>query len=137
MNKLSIPVEEYTTPDPVVLTEDASVDDLMLVMKNEGIRHVPILNNGQVAGVVSDRDVRVVMGLDFQEKNLVQARDIMASNPVTFSSETPLEEVVLEMSRQRIGSVIVNEDNKLLGIFTVTDALNALIEIVRSGRDGD
>lgn len=131
MNSLSIPVEEFTTPDPVVLTEKASVDDLMQVMKNKGIRHIPIVSDGKVVGVVSDRDVRVVMGLNFQEKNLVQARDIMTSNPFTVSSETPLEEVALEMSRQKIGSVIVTEGNQLLGIFTVTDALNALIEISR------
>lgn len=135
MRKLNIAVEEFTTPDPVALTEDATVDDLIEVMKNAGIRHIPILKNGKVVGVVSDRDVRVVSGLDFQEKNLVQARDIMARDPVTVSSETPLEEVALEMSRQKIGSVIVTEGDQFLGIFTVTDALNALIEISRGNRD--
>ena len=131
MSKFKVPVEEFTTPDPVALPEEASVDELVEVMKKAGIRHVPIVNNGKAVGVVSDRDVRVVLGLDFQKKNLVQARDIMARDPVTFSSDTPLEEVALEMSRQKIGSVIVTEEDRLLGIFTVTDALNALIEISR------
>ncbi len=129
-----MPVEEFTTPDPVTLTEEASVEDLIQVMKNEGIRHVPIMKNGSVVGVVSDRDVRVVMGLEFHQKNSVKARDIMAKDPVTVSSETPLEDVALEMSRLKIGSVMVTEGNQLLGIFTVTDALNALIEISRENR---
>lgn len=135
MNKLGIPVEEFTTPDPAVLTEEASVEDMMRVMKGKGVRHIPIVKNGNVVGVVSDRDVRVVMGLNFSEKNIVQAGDIMAKDPVTVSSETPLDEVALEMSQRKIGSVIVNEGDKLLGIFTVTDALNALIEIIRSSRE--
>ena len=56
----------------------------------------------------------------------------MVRDPLTVSSEMPLDEVAFEMSTRKVGSVIVNDENdELLGIFTVTDALNALIEIAR------
>jgi acetoin utilization protein AcuB len=56
----------------------------------------------------------------------------MALNPITVNSQTSLDEVAFEMSKNKIGSVIVNdEEDKFLGIFTATDALNALIEIAR------
>ena len=62
----------------------------------------------------------------------MRAADIMAADPVTVSVSAPLDEVAYTMSEKKIGSVIVNDQNgKLLGIFTATDALNALIEIVR------
>jgi acetoin utilization protein AcuB len=65
----------------------------------------------------------------------VRAADIMATDPVAVTAGTPLDEVAYAMSDRKIGSVIVNEDTgEFLGIFTVTDALNALIEISRSGR---
>lgn len=132
MKRLNMPVEEYTTPNPITATEQASVDEMMKLMEKEGIRHLPIVKGSQVVGIVSERDLRLVRGLNLKEKNLVCAADIMAKDPVTVSSEATLDEVAFEMSRQKIGSVIVNEGEQFLGIFTVTDALNALIEITRA-----
>ncbi len=134
--ELNAPVEEYTTPNPLTAPETATVDELTQILKDNGVRHLPITNakGDKIVGVVSDRDLRVVAGLDFTERNMVRAMDIMAPNPVTVSSDSPLDEVALQMSEKKIGSVIVNEGDQLLGIFTVTDALNALIEITRAAR---
>lgn len=135
MSQLHLPVEEFTTPNPVTATENTMIEDLSLLMKEHHIRHIPILRENRVVGIVSDRDLRVVSGLTAREKMLVQARDIMVPDPITVSSETSLDEVAFEMSQNKIGSVIVNdESDKFLGIFTATDALNALIEIARGVR---
>lgn len=134
MLPLNLPVEEYTTPNPVTAREDMLIDDLRRLMEEHGIRHLPIVRGGTVVGVISDRDARVVAGLDFEQKLQVRAADIMAPDPLTVSAATPLDEVAYAMSEQKIGSVIVNDENgQFLGIFTVTDALNALIEIARGG----
>ncbi|MGZ3722566.1 MAG: CBS domain-containing protein [Bdellovibrionales bacterium] len=132
MSKLKVSVEEFTTPNPVTATENATLDDLNRLMKDFEIRHLPITRDGQVVGIVSDRDLRLASGLTSGEKRLVLASDLMASNPVTVSAGATLDEVAFEMSKSKIGSVIVNDENdRLLGIFTATDALNALIEIAR------
>ncbi|HLS80278.1 MAG TPA: CBS domain-containing protein [Steroidobacter sp.] len=134
MQPTRIPVEEFTTPDPITATEDMTIDDLSRLMQKHGIRHLPVVRDGAVVGVISDRDVRLVAGLTVPEKLQVQAADIMAADPLTVSAAAPLDEVALAMSEKKVGSVIVNdEDGRFLGIFTATDALNALIEIVRSG----
>lgn len=134
MLPLNLPVEEYTTPNPVTAGEDMLIDDLRRLMEEHGIRHLPIVRGGTVVGVISDRDARLVAGLDFEKKLQVRAADIMASDPLAVSAATPLDEVAYAMSEQKIGSVIVNDENgQFLGIFTVTDALNALIEIARGG----
>ncbi len=134
MLPLNLPVEEYTTPNPVTAREDMLIDDLRRLMEEHGIRHLPIVRGGTVVGVISDRDARLVAGLDFEQKLQVRAADIMAPDPLTVSAATPLDEVAYAMSEQKIGSVIVNDENgQFLGIFTVTDALNALIEIARGG----
>lgn len=134
MKQLDLPVEEFTTPDPITAEESSSIADLRKIMDTHGVRHIPITRQGSVVGLVSDRDLRVVAGLEMREKLLVRASDIMAPDPVTVQSQTTLDEVALEMSQRKIGSVIVNEGDKFMGIFTVTDALNALIEITRSMR---
>ncbi|MBK9321477.1 MAG: CBS domain-containing protein [Bdellovibrionaceae bacterium] len=133
MNKLNLPVDEFTTPDPITAVETSSIEDMVHLMKENGVRHLPIIRDGKVVGIVSDRDIRLASGLNSREKMQIEAKHIMASDPVTVNSQTSLDEVALEMSRSKIGSVIVNDENeKFLGIFTVTDALNALIEIARS-----
>ncbi len=135
MEKLKLPVEEFTTPDPITAPEDAYTDELCDLMAEHGIRHLPIVTAGQVVGIVSERDLKVVAGLELSEKQLVRASDIMARDPVAVDSHATLDEVAYEMSSRKIGSVIVNEGSKFLGIFTSTDALNALIEITRSARE--
>jgi len=136
MDRLRVPVEEFTTPNPITANEDTSIEDLRSLMAEHGIRHLPIVNGNRVVGIISDRDLRVIAGLDLREKSLVSAKDIMAEDPFTVSSEATLDEVAFEMSNRKIGSVIVNEGNSFLGIFTATDALNALIEVTRAIRDG-
>lgn len=133
MSRLDIPVEEFTTPNPITARESTSIEELKSLMRENGIRHIPILNGQTVIGLVSDRDLKLAAGLNQSEKRQLSARDIMAPDPVTVNGGESLENVVFEMSEKKIGSVIVNDANdKLLGMFTVIDALNALVEIVRA-----
>jgi len=133
--KWNLPIEEFTTPNPVTATESMSIEELRRLMREHGVRHLPVVRDGKVVGVVSDRDVRVAQGLSAEHSIQVCAADIMATDPVMVKASAPIEEVAYAMSDKKIGSVLVNEDNgEFRGIFTVTDALNALIEISRSGQ---
>ncbi len=133
MSHFAVPVEEYTTPNPITVEADAAIEKVYDIMKKHGIRHVPVLNGNAVVGIISERDVRVAHNLSRKEKLMVKALDVMVTEPVTVSAGAALDDVAFEMSRNKIGSVLVNDENdELLGIFTVTDALNALIEIARS-----
>ncbi len=132
MLRTDVTVDEFTTPEPVTATEDMTIDDLQRLMEKHGIRHLPVVRDESVVGVISDRDVRLVAGLTHAEKYQVRAADIMTPEPLVVSATARLDEVALAMSERKVGSAIVTEaDGKLLGIFTATDALNALIEIVR------
>lgn len=127
-----MPVDEFTTPDPITVTESMMIDELWQLMEKHGIRHLPVMRGDDVVGIISDRDVRLIAGLSVAEKYQVQAADIMTPEPLSVTASAPLDEVAYAMSERKVGSVIVkDEDGQLLGIFTATDALNALIEIVR------
>jgi acetoin utilization protein AcuB len=129
MRHLRIPVEDYTTPSPITAHIDTSIADIVAMMEAHGIRHIPIVDADRPVGIVSDRDTRLIQRLAGAEQ--LTARDIMVPEPYVVGPEEPLEDVALAMGRQRIGSAIVTEDGRIAGIFTLTDALNALIEIVR------
>lgn len=132
MRNLQMPVEEYTTPCPTTAHEDIPVEKLAALMKDQGIRHIPIKNESGIVGIVSDRDLRVAIALIEKDQRKVSAKEVMTYNPVFVNSNDPLDEVAFKMSESKIGSVLVMDDNdEFLGIFTVTDALNALIELAR------
>lgn len=129
MKHLRIPVDEYTTPSPLTVNIGASMDELVDIMKSNEIRHIPVVENDRPVGIISDRDVKMVMNV--AGASVLRARDLMHENPYMVESGTLLEEVVLEMSKNKFGSAIVNDDGRIVGIFTSTDALNALVEILR------
>jgi acetoin utilization protein AcuB len=86
----------------------------------------------RLASPVFNRAMRLLLGLGTERRNQVTARDIMAADPVSVFADTPLDEVAFDVSERKIGSMPVYEESgAYLGIFTVTDALDALIEIVR------
>lgn len=134
MKNLELYVEEYTSPNPITAHENDPVEAVANLMRKNGVRHIPIVKGEQVVGIVSDRDIKVLEGLEVRDKAQVLARHIMSPDPITVDARTSLDHVALEMSKRKIGSVIVYEEGKLLGIFTSTDALNALVEVVREKR---
>lgn len=128
----ALKVDEFTSPSAYHVFPDSPLDHVIDLMVKEGIRHVPVLKNGsaEVVGIISDRDVNVQKRL-YPDRSL-SASDVMKKNPYVVPPETPIEEVAFQMSKNKIGSAIVQSPSKdFLGIFTSTDALNALIEIIR------
>ncbi len=126
-------VEEFTTPDPVTVAEATPIEELRALMAEHGVRHLPVLRDGEVVGVISERDVRLVHGLSLDEQRQIRAQDLMADEPFVVHASALLDEVAMEMVGRRVGSAIVREEGgDFLGIFTLTDALNALVEIVRN-----
>lgn len=133
---IQVPVDEFTSPSPVTSAETADCDELAGLMQEHGIRHLPILRDGTVVGMVSARDLKVLTALEPERRALVTAADIMTPDPVAVRSSDRLDDVALLMSERKIGSVVVlDEDNRFYGIFTATDALNALVEIARGALD--
>jgi acetoin utilization protein AcuB len=111
------------------------------MMDEHGIRHLPVQNKGKVVGIVSERDLHhyIKRAAPEAEKETIQARHIMISDPYIVPFRAPLNEVVLEMAKRRIGSVIVQRQGKLAGILSAIDVCRILGEYLESmfpGRRG-
>lgn len=128
--KHRVAVEEFTSPGPYSVAPETPYQDIMKLMDEGGVRHIPVLDGKEPVGMISDRDLKLVRFLENGTK--VVAADLMSGTPYLVDTESPLDEVALEMSRRKIGSAIVMDaEGKVSGIFTATDALNALVEVLR------
>lgn len=131
--KIKIPhiaVDEYTSPCSVIATEETTLFEIDQLMKDEGVRHIPVVKDERPIGLISDRDLRTIINYDIAKT--LKAKDLMIPGPFTVTVGMALSEVAYEMSSKKLGSAIVLElDGTIYGIFTSTDALNALVEILR------
>lgn len=127
-NLKKLTVEEYTSPNIMTASKEDLLIDLDKIMKDKNIRHMPIVENGKVVGVLSQRDLYKV---DKNELDSINVDAIMTKEPYLVSKSELLHDVAYHMSSKKIGSAIVTEGNKIFGIFTTTDALNALVEVMR------
>ena len=131
MKQLIVPVEEFTTPDPISIEETMGLEELLRLMSSNGNRHLPVMRDGELAGIISDRDVRLFAGMPLEDRKGLTAGDIMTEDLLSIDASTPLDEAAMLMSAHKVSSLIVREDDQFLGIFTATDALNALVEVLR------
>ncbi len=128
MSSINLNVEEFTSPNLVLAEETESLKSLEEKMKSNNIRHIPVVKNKKLTGIVSLRDL-YTSDKDNLEK--LTAKDRMTEKPFFVSREDKIQDVAFEMSNRKIGSAIVEDhDGTVFGIFTTTDALNALVEVV-------
>ena len=126
----NLKVDAFTTPAPAVVKGEESIADIINKMEANGFRHLPVVDINNVAiGVITDRDVATVKTFAFNKD--ITAVDLMSPCPFSVVKGSSLVEAAFIMSDKKIGSLIVNDEHgKVVGIFTSTDALNALIEVL-------
>jgi acetoin utilization protein AcuB len=116
----------------------------MHLMRDRGIKHLPVLRDGELLGVLSDRDIRAfapskATALDVYEINYLLAKatvkDAMGAGLATTAPDTPVEEAALQMLDRNIGCLPVLEGDLLMGIISDRDIFRALVDItgVRHG----
>lgn len=117
------------TPDPVIIDADLLVSDAAERMFQIHARHLPVYRGGHLVGILSDRDVARTTTEKTDTKTRVE--QACTPNPYVCVPDAPLAEVVTVLLRHKIGAALVMEGGQLLGMFTVTDALEALVSLLR------
>jgi CBS domain-containing protein len=117
------------TPFPYSIAPSASLDDAQAMMREHDIRHLPVCEDHNVVGVLSDRELRV--GLALTDRVALTVADICLNEPLLVDLEQRLDAVAALMATRRIGSAIVMRGDKLSGILTTTDVCRLLTELLR------
>ena len=120
------------TPFPYSIDVDAPLKDAHKLMREHHFRHLPVTRAGAIVGVLTDRDIKLVLGPDFDypDEEKLAVRDAYVERPCVVHASTPVATVARTMAENHIGSAIVTKNDKLVGIFTVTDACRALAEVL-------
>jgi len=103
-------------------------------MRAHKIRHLPVTDDGILVGVVTDRDVKLLFGPDFQypDPDELKVSDAVVQESYVVDVDTPLESVLELMAEKHIGSALVTENGDLQGIFTSTDACRAFADYLNA-----
>lgn len=127
-------IKSVMTPFPHSVDIDDPVTRAEEIMREYDVRHVPVEENGYLVGVATHRDtVRLVNpALDEHSRARIRVRQVYTPNPYVVDLNAPLDRVLLEMAERHIGSALVVRKDKLVGIFTVTDACRVLAQVVRA-----
>ena len=138
-------IRNWMTPEVITVTPDTSLLKLGKLMRDHGVRRLPVLDNGRVVGIISDRDVRdaspsKATTLDMYEMHYllaeIKAKDIMTPKPVTIKPTDTVEKAAMIMLDKKIGGLpVVDEKGALAGIISDQDVFKALVNIT-GVRDG-
>jgi acetoin utilization protein AcuB len=126
-------VREQMTTAAFTIGSDLPLSVAHDVMRAHRIRHLPVLCDGTLVGVVSQRDLHLIESLGGVDPREVAVEEAMTPDPYTVSPGAALSDVVHQMAERRIGSAIVVERGKVVGMFTAVDALRVLGELLSSG----
>ena len=118
------------TPSPHTIARNQSVSVAHRLMRDHGIRHLPVLDGNQVVGILSERDILLCESFPGVNPTDLRVEEAMAPGPYTVTPEAPLAEVVATLLDRGIGSAIVLEGDKVTGVFTTVDALRALGDLL-------
>lgn len=119
-------VRQYMTVAPHTVGRDRSLADARRMMTDHHVRHLPVLDGGRIVGLLTERDLLLVETLPHVRPTEVRVEEAMVQDVFTVLPDTPIAEVVETMIERKFGSAVVTEHDRVLGVFTTVDALQAL-----------
>lgn len=133
MNRDIPTVGDYMTPGAYVVASHETVSSAKSLMKEYGVRHLPVTTDGKLVGIVSDRDLAEAQALRARDAWVEEA---MTAKPLTTGPGALLNVVARHMVKRKCGSAIVIDKDRIVGVFTTTDAMEALADALegKAGR---
>jgi acetoin utilization protein AcuB len=119
-------IRDFASHHLTVVEPQASVAEASELMQEAGVRHLPVLEDGLVVGVLSWNDIHALQSLVAADLDAVRVQDAMCPDVEVVAPDTSLSAAAARMSERRIGSVVVLEEGRPVGMFTATDAVRAL-----------
>jgi acetoin utilization protein AcuB len=123
-------ISRYMTKQPWTIARTASIAEAHALMREHQLRHLPVLDRGELVGVVSLGDLHLLEVIDRVAAD-IRVDDAMTAQPFVVTSDAPLDEVAEIMAAKRYGSAIIMGREGVEGIFTAVDACRALASVLQ------
>ena len=130
-------VQDIMQRDVVTVTPNTRLPDVLRLLRPRGFRHVPVIDNGALVGIISDRDIKQAMvslagagpaGSAFEHtRDRLTAAEIMRGAVSTVGPMYTVEEAARLMTTLKISALPVTENGRLVGIVTETDVLDLFV----------
>lgn len=131
---------------PVIsITRDMPIHDALALFKKAGIRRAPVLKDGKLIGIISDKDLlnaspSQATSLSVWEMNYmlskITVKEVMTRDVLTVQADTPIEEAARLMADNKIGGVPVMKADKVVGMITETDLFKIFLELMGARTKG-
>lgn len=126
-------VNDLMTVKPITVPPNTSLRQIITLMQEEGCRQLPVVDGETLIGLVTDRDVRLILNSPFIRRaqldeddvlDIVVAEAFMTRNLITVTPDTPAYKAAEMLSIYKFGALPVVDGERLVGIITVTDFLD-------------
>ena len=132
-------VGERMSRPVIFVSPDAPINEVLAMFRNEHIRRAPVMKEGKLVGIVSERDLlnaspSSATTLSVWELNYliskVKIKEVMTKKVITVDADTPIEEAARIMADKKIGGLPVISSGKVVGVITETDLFKILLELM-------
>ncbi len=132
-------VRKKMKKDLITITKEERMTTAKKILKEKGIRHLPVVDGKKLVGLVSNMDIRKAeaspaTSLEIRELHYLLDKltvgEIMTRNVITISPDISVEEATTLLHDNKIGCLPVVEDGNLVGILTENDVMEILIEVM-------
>jgi CBS domain-containing protein len=114
-------VRDAMTPEPRVADPSLSLAEAAQLMKSEDIGSLPIVQEGQLVAVLTDRDIVVRAVAESADLSATKVGEIASRKPVTIEPDEDLDEALAQMARAQVRRLPVVEGGRLVGVLAQAD----------------
>lgn len=130
-------IDRYMSSILVVIGPSRPLSEALRLMRLHDVRHLPVVQRGKVVSIVTMRDIHLLGTIDSTAPSEILVSEAMVADPYTVEPDATIDGVAREMARRKIGTALVTHGDRLIGLFTKTDALVALAALVENERVPD
>ncbi len=125
-------VKEYMTKNPIVLPPNENVKNAFNLLLEKGIRQAPVVDKGELVGIVTDRDLRMAMVQNLKMNDLTVGL-IMTKDPVIITEDSQITEAGKLISIGKFNAIpVIEKSGELTGIISTTDILKCFLEVMNN-----
>ncbi len=132
-------VKSKMTMNPYTIAFDAPITEVIELMREKNLKRVPVVHGDKVVGMLTHGDIQKVSPtkattLSIYELNYLLSKtkvsDAMSKDVIAISPDALLEEAAVMMRENKISSLLVVKEDKLVGIITESDIFDAFIDLL-------